>query len=193
MHRGAQPAGVNVLFGHAGENQLIAVRSGQVEAHPAIPRRHEPSIDQITLVSCGGERVDDVGADFVAAGADRWADRHDQVGRLTAELTLHFVDRRHGSARRRSAPAGVHGSDRARPRVGDEQWNAIRRTNHECDVGRIRNRCVCLWSFCVRTPQPPTRRVRLDSHHVATVHLIQRQDAIGRDIHRGGERFPGVV
>src|SRR5215510_11333147 len=109
MHGGAEAAGVNVFLPDASKNQLIPVGCSQVETHPPFARCHEPSVDQVTLVSCGGEGVYQIGANFIAAATDRRADRHDKIRRLAAELTLHFIDCRHSDACCGSAPAGMNG------------------------------------------------------------------------------------
>ena len=125
MHGGAEAACVNVLLTDAGEDQLIPTSAYQVEAHSALAWCHEPTVDQVALVSSGGEGIDEIRADFIAAGTDRGAHRHDQVLGVTAELALHFVDCRHRDARRGSAPARMNGGNGTGARVGDEQRDAI--------------------------------------------------------------------
>src|SRR4029450_1818220 len=109
MHGGAEAARVNVVLTDAGEDQLVPVGAYQIEAHPAFARCHEPPVDQVALVSCGGEGVDEIGANFIAAGTDRRTDRHDKVRGVAAELPLHFLECRYSDACLGSAPAGLNG------------------------------------------------------------------------------------
>src|SRR5678815_2320949 len=125
MHGGAEAAGVNVFLTDAGEDQLVPGGAYQVEAHSAFAWCHEPAVDQVALVSCGGERVDEIRADFITAGTDRGADRHDKVRGPAAKTTLHFLDCRHRDACCGSAPARMYGCDGTDPRVGDEERDAI--------------------------------------------------------------------
>jgi hypothetical protein len=57
VHRGTQAARVNVLFSDSSENQLIAIGPDEVEAHSAFSRRHEPPVDQVSVMSRSRERV----------------------------------------------------------------------------------------------------------------------------------------
>ena len=149
MHGGAEAARVNVFLADAGEDELVAVGANQIEPHPAVPRCHEPPVDQVALVSCGGESIDEIRADFIAADTDCRPNRHDKVRGLAAELPLHFLDGRHPHARRGSAPTGMYGGDRAGPRVGNQQRDAIGGAHHEGNIRCIRDDRVGLWASVV--------------------------------------------
>ena len=90
----------------------------------------------------GGEGVDQLGADFVAAGTDARADRGDKVFRFRTEFSCECLRRRRRSARRRSAPAGVHSGDNADAGVGQEKGYAVRRARGNRDIGIVRDQDI---------------------------------------------------
>jgi len=192
MHGCAEAACVDVFLTDARENQLIAVGAYQVEAHPAFAWCHEPPVDQVALMSRGGEGVDEIGTDFVAADADCGADRDDKVGRLAAKLPLHFLDGRYANARRRSAPAGMYGCDCTGPHVGDEQRGAVGGAHHERNVGRVRDNCIRLRTLAMHGFKRLMGGVPVDADDVPTVDLIQRHDAAGWNVDGGREHAPRV-
>src|SRR5262245_66555924 len=91
LHGGTKATRVDVSLTDAGEYQLVPIGANQVKPHLAFARCQEPPVDQVALVSCRRESVDEIGADFIAADTNRWADRHDQVRGLAAELMLHLL------------------------------------------------------------------------------------------------------
>ena len=192
MHGGAEAAGVNVVLMDARENQLVPAGAYQVEAHSAFARRHEPTVDQVAGVSCGGEGIDELRADFIAARTDRWADRHDKVRGLTAELTLHFLDCRHRDACGGSAPARMYRCDGPHPRVGDEQRDTIGGAHDERNIRRRRNDRVGHGALVVHCLERVERDICVDADDVSTVDLVEGDDATGLNVDRGGERALGV-
>ena len=86
VHR---PSVMNLPFRHAGEDELIAIRAGNVEAQlrtfmrPARRRRsREPAVDEIPLMAGRGKRIDEIGTYVIAAGSDTGTDRDDDVRRM---------------------------------------------------------------------------------------------------------------
>ena len=192
MHGGAEAACVNVLLTDAGEDQLIPTSAYQVEAHSALAWCHEPTVDQVALVSSGGEGIDEIRADFIAAGTDRGAHRHDQVLGLTAELALHFVDCCHRDARRGSAPARMNGGIGTGARVGDEQRDAIGGAHDKRNIWRRRNNRIRYRTLLLHCFERLARNVCVDKDDVATVDLVQRHDASRRDVDGRRERAPCI-
>jgi len=73
----------------------------------------------------GGEFGDEVGGDFVAAGADGRADGGEEIGGFAAEFELHPTDGFLGDTRERASPTGMNGGNRAFFRIDEEDWYAI--------------------------------------------------------------------
>src|SRR6266850_5756552 len=93
VHHGAESAGVDILLAHAGEDQLIAIRAADVEAHLPIAGRQEPSVDQGSLVARRGECVDEIRPNLVAARTNRGSNRNDEIRGPAAEFPTHGIDR----------------------------------------------------------------------------------------------------
>lgn len=183
---------MDVFLTDAGEDQLVPIGANQIEPHPAFARCQEPPVDQVALVSCRGEGVDEIGADFIAADPNRRADRHDKVRGLAAELMLHFLDCGHSDTCRRSAPAGMHGSDRTGSRVGDEQRDAIGGAHDERNIGSVRDKRITVRTLLVHGFERCKRNVRLDADDLSTVNLIERGNAAGLNVDRRSERAPRI-
>jgi len=188
MHGGTEAARMDVFLADAGEDQLVPIGANQIEPHPAFARCQEPSVDQVALVSCRSERIDEIGADFIAADTNRRANRHDQVRGLAAELLLHLLDCSHSDTCHGSAPARMHGSDRTASRVGDEQRDAIGGAHHERNIRCVRDKRVTVRTLLVHGFERCQRNVRVDADDLSTVNLIQRGNAAGLNVDRRSER-----
>ena len=89
----------------------------------------------MALVAGGGERVHQLGADLVAAGADARADRDDDVRRPRAELARRARRAQPRPRRGGSTPAGVHGGHGAGARSAIEQRHAVGGANRDRHIG----------------------------------------------------------
>ena len=183
---------MDVIFADAGEDQLVPIGANQIEPHPAFARCQEPPVDQVALVSCRSKRIDEIGADFIAADTNRRADRHDQVRGPAVELLLHFLDCGHANTCRCSAPAGMHGSDCTGSRVGDEQRDAIGGAHAERNIRCGRDKRITVRTLLVHGFERCKRNVRLDADDVSTVNLIERGNAAGLNVDRRSERAPRI-
>src|SRR5688572_10199200 len=108
MHGRAQTGGVNVAFGNAGEHELIAAGSYQIEPQPWLfPAGHrggkrsarwrwrvKPAIDQVSRVTRRRKRVDQLSSHLVATRADTRADGDMDIGRPAAEFARQRINRR---------------------------------------------------------------------------------------------------
>ena len=192
MHGGTEAARMDVFLADPGEDQLVPIGANQIEPHPAFPRCQEPSVDQVALVSCRSERIDEIGADFIAADTNRRADRHDKVCGVAAELMLHFLDCGHSNTCRGSAPAGMHRSDCTGSRVGDEQRHAIGGAHDERNIRSVRDKRITVRAFLMHGCERCKRKVRLDADDLPTVNLIQRGNAARLNVDRRSERAPRI-
>ena len=192
MHGGTEAARMDVFLADAGEDQLVPIGANHIEPHPAFARCQEPSVDQVALVSCRSERIDEIGADFIAADTNRRADRHDKVRGLAGELMLHFLDCGHSDTCRGSAPAGMHGSDRTGSRVRDEQRDAIGGADDQRYIRSVRDKRIAFRTLLVHGFERCQRNVRLDADDLSTVNLIQRGDAATLNVDRRSERAPRI-
>lgn len=192
MHGGTEAARMDVFLADAGEDQLVPIGANQIEPHPVFPRCQEPSVDQVALVSCRSERIDEIGADFIAADTNRRTDRHDKVGDLAAELMLHFLNGGHSNTCRGSPPAGMYGSDRTGSRVGDQQRGAIGGAHDERNIRCVGDKRITVRTLLVHGFERCQRNVRLDADDLSTVNLIQRGNAAGLNVDRRSERAPRI-
>ena len=131
----AEIADEDVLGAKASTEELRAIRFLQVEQNifwrRLVARRHHVQpLDWVGLIA-GAEFVEPFGrigklrmkldgdfrADFVAAAANRGADRGEQVGGLGAELHLHLADGFDGDAGESAAPSRMNGGYGAFPRI----------------------------------------------------------------------------
>ena len=88
-------------------------------------------------VELAGEGLRDFGADFVAAGADAWAHRGDDVGGARAETHAHLAESFLRDARERAAPTAVHGGDGSAARVDEKEGDAIGGLHGEPETGDL--------------------------------------------------------
>jgi len=133
--------------GHAGVQQLPAIRGAQIEMHArrrrhVSGRHHREPRQWIRLFAprepleravepfgggwelsgkCGGN----IGTDFVAAAADGRAERRNDVFCARAEFHAHAAKRFLRDARQRSAPAGVDCGNGTVFRVGEKNRHAV--------------------------------------------------------------------
>lgn len=143
--RRAQACDVDVLRPHAGVHELIAIREPRVEARLRRARtRGEPAVHVGGGVSGRTERVDELVPHLVAARADARADRSDQIPRLHSKLTRERADRGGCGTGRRSPPSCMHGCDRARLLITEEERNAVGRADGKGHAGIVGNKNVCL-------------------------------------------------
>jgi len=73
----------------------------------------------------GKESGGDLGANFVAAAADRRAERGEQIARLGGEFHLHFSDGFHDDALQSASPARVDGGDSTFSGINEKNGNTI--------------------------------------------------------------------
>jgi hypothetical protein len=128
---GTEAADVDVLGAETGFEELRAIGFAEVEPNLVggwlVARRHhvEP-LQGVGLVAGAefveelggagelrGEGCGDVGADFVAATANRRADGRQQILRAGAELHLHLADGFGDDALEGAAPSSMNGGDHA--------------------------------------------------------------------------------
>ena len=149
----------------AGTEQLGAIGFAEVEkdvlGRGLVARRHhvEP-LDGVGFVT-GAEFVEpirgfgelreelrgDLGANFVAAGADGWADGGEEVGGAGFVLHLHFADGFGDDALQSATPAGMNGGDGALFGVDEENGNAISGLDPEEKAGAVRGGGVAVAKF----------------------------------------------
>jgi hypothetical protein len=140
---GTKVADENIFGAKAGGEELRAIRFAQIEVD-ALGRRlvarghHVEPLEGIGLFTGArlveiaggirelrGELGDEVGGNFVAAGAYGRADGGEKIGRLAAVFVVHAANGFFGDARKSSFPTGVDGGDGTLFRVDEENWNAI--------------------------------------------------------------------
>jgi len=140
---GAEVAREDVLGAEAGGEELSAVGFLQVEADVfgrglVAGGHHVEPLDWVGFVA-GAEFVEPVGgvgelgevlggdfsADFVAAGADGWADGGEDVGGVGGEVHLHLADGFDGDTDEGAAPAGMDGGYGAFLGVDEEDGDAV--------------------------------------------------------------------
>jgi hypothetical protein len=78
-------------------------------------------------------------ADLVATRTNGRTDRHDEIGRVAAELAPERANRQRRNVRRQPSPSGVHSGDRPRLRVRDEQRHTVCGLDSEADGSRSRH------------------------------------------------------
>src|SRR4029453_17213440 len=88
-----------------GSKQLIAIGGPQFQSQVAGRRPIEPARELLIARAAGPKRVDQLGADRIAARADARTDGGDEVAGLRAKLARHGLDRRPGHASCRATPA----------------------------------------------------------------------------------------
>ncbi len=79
----------------------------------------------------------DFGADFVAAGADAWANGGEEVARVGGEVHLHFADGFGRDAGEGAAPAGVDSGDGAFLGVDEEDGDAVGGLDSQEEAGAL--------------------------------------------------------
>jgi hypothetical protein len=89
-------------------DQLIPIRTGEIELKPIAGSGREPSGNVASLGAAPPERFDDVRTDFAAALAQARADCRDEIAGAAAELLAHRVHPAFRDSGRRSSPAGVY-------------------------------------------------------------------------------------
>ena len=190
---------MDIFFPDARKNELVAVCARDVQPQPGTfgapargGGRQEPPVDEISLVSRCSKRVDELGAHFVAAGADRRTDCHSKIARLTPELARQHADRGNRRARRGSAPSRVYGRDGAGTRIGDEQRDAISRANDQSDVRRVRDEAVGIRAMLPQRSQ--LARLDSSSYHddVSAMNLIQCHEPIVTNAERPRDVRPSL-
>jgi len=182
---GAEIAYVDIFCEKACGNELGAIGFAKVEmdvfrGRLVAGRLHVEPLERIGLfagaglveVVCGigelrGEFGDEVGGDFVAAGADRGADGSQKIGGLAAEFELHAADGFLGDTRESAAPAGVDGGNGSFFRIDEKNRHAIGGLDGEEQAGSVCGRSVAFasigWGF------------RENANHVR-VNLLQRNE-----------------
>ena len=133
---------MDLVLGHARENELIDVRARHIEmqCRPLLRtarwrHRGKPPIDQVTFVPGCGEGIHEVRSDFIAAWTNARPDCRDQIRGPRTELaskSLHRGDRR---SRRGTAPTGMHSSDDTTRSISHQQWNTVGRADRDSHIG----------------------------------------------------------
>ena len=140
---GAEVDGVDVLGAEAGDQELGAVGFAEVQEDAfgrglMAGRHHVEPLDGVGLVAgaefvevvggvweLGEELGGDFGADFVAAGANAWADGGEEIARVGGEVHLHFADSFGGDADQGASPTGVDGGYGTFLGVDEEDGDAV--------------------------------------------------------------------
>ena len=117
-----------------------------------------------------GEGVDQLGANFVATGADARANRDDKVFRFCTELARERRHRGACGASRRSAPAGVHGGDNTSAGISQEKRHTVRRAHGNRNIGIVRDQNIGVLSR--RSSWGPSP----GGNDLAAVDLVQPDD-----------------
>ena len=187
MHGRTQTRCVDLIFGNTRQHQLIAAGPCQVEPQPwpvsagpcrwkgSAPRRKgaKPPIDQISRMTRGRERVDQLASNLVAARADARPYRNMDVGGPGPELVRQRFDRRTDRAGGDSSPTGMHRCNGARSSIGKEQRNAVGGANGQRGTGVIGDEHVTSGSIDGRTRSPS------DDDDVTAVDLMRRDHLFG--------------
>ena len=137
----------------------------------------EPAFDERALVTGGGEGIDQLRTDGVTARANAWSHGGDHIRGMSADLTLHRVERGDRAAGG-AAPAGMN---RPPPPRSPNRPSAAARSRRRERQPRCRTRSR-------RTRRPPARAgesQRRDDRNGRTVHLSQRRHVL--DAERGGQ------
>ncbi len=87
---------------------------------------------------------DEFGADFVAAGADAWADGGEKVGRIRMEAGVQFADGFFEDTGERTAPARMDGGDGAFFGIDEEDRDTVGGLDSEQETGSFCERGVTL-------------------------------------------------
>jgi hypothetical protein len=140
---GAEIAYVDIFVEKPGGNELGAIGFAKVEmdifrGRLVAGRLHVEPLERIGLFAGArlvevvggigelrGEFGDEVGGDFVAAGADRGADGGEEIGGLAAEFEPHAADCFLRDARESAAPARVNRSNGSFFRIHKKNWNTV--------------------------------------------------------------------
>lgn len=97
-----------------------------------------------------GELGDEVGADFVAAGADGRTEGGEEVGGPGTETHLHLTNGLCGDAGEGAAPAGMDGRDGAPLGIDEEDGYAVGGLNAKEQSGSIADRRIAFAGFLGR-------------------------------------------
>jgi hypothetical protein len=152
---GTEVADVDIFREEAGGSELRAVGFAEIEAdifrRRLMARRlHVEPLERIGFFAGArfveiaggirklcGEFGDEIGRDFVAAGANGGADRREEIGGLAAKFELHAADGFLGDADEGAAPTSVNGGDRAFFRIDKEYRHAIGGLDAEQETGAV--------------------------------------------------------
>ena len=177
MHGRAQPGHVDVLLSNPGQDELIAICPCHIEPQrrtlpgAAIRRpREKPSIDEITRMTGGGKRIDEIRPNLVTADADAGANCRSHVRRVDAQLIAEGLDRDSRCARGCAAPPCVNGGHGARSCIREQQGDAIGCPHGNRRAGMIRDEDVGFRPFDRKRPSTT------DHDGTITVHLSERHD-----------------
>jgi hypothetical protein len=123
---GAEITDIDIFREQAGDRELRAVGFAEIEVdifrrRLVAGRLHIEPLQRIGFFAGAGfvkiirsvselrsEFGDEIRGDFVAAGADGWADRGEEIGGLAAVFELHAADSFLGDAGEGAAPTGVN-------------------------------------------------------------------------------------
>ena len=92
----------------------------------------------------GHELRGDFSTNFVATGADCWAEGREQIGRIGSQLHLHFADSFDDDALQSAAPARMDGRDGALLDVDQEDWDAVSGLDSEEETPTISHGGIAL-------------------------------------------------
>jgi hypothetical protein len=144
----------------------------------------KPSIDPMAGVSGRGKRIDELGANLVAAGADRRTNGRMNVRRAGPEFAHQRVNSGIYDASRHASPAGMNRSNRARSCIGKQYGNAVGGANCHGSLRTVRDEGIAGW------PLDGGRRPSSDHPHLAAMHLMRRDDPVSAD---GPRHEPPIV
>ena len=134
------------------------------------------------LVACEPRRFKTrphIVADLVAAGADRWSGRDDEIGSAAAKLACKHFDSDNRHPRGQAAPACVRRRDGAGSRIRNQQRDAVGRLDRQRDIWLIRYGDVGIGTGG-----------GLSNHGMRPVHLMEPGEMSGIRTNRGCDIQP---
>jgi hypothetical protein len=144
----------------------------------------KPTIYQMPRVSGSGKRVNEVAADFVAAGADRRADGRVNIYGACPELAHQRFNGTPNGPCGNTSPAGMNRGNGTRPCIGKQYGNAVSSANGHGGLRAVGDERVASWSL------DGPRQSASDHCHVPAMDLMRRDDALGAE---GSREEPPIV
>ena len=170
-----EPGTENTIGAHSARDQLIAVRTGEIELQPVVAALREPSFNRALVGASLAKSVGHFGSDFPAALPQTRSDGGDEILWTAAERVGHRLDAFRRRARRCPAPSCVHGPGGAASIVQHQNRRAIGDTNANGDGRIVGNDDVCFGTAPRHDDGAPGNR------GVRPVYLAHEEQAIQID------------